>query len=756
MLHQMSHHSQVSLEFSPEQAQVFSQLLTQQRAIVNGYSGTGKTLLLIETARRLSLMGQKILLVTFNRLLASQLEKTLKGVATVMTYTQMRQAIAKRRGVTTNNPSELDRVMKEALTEWQTIGPPKYNALLIDEAQSFRPEWLQLLIDYYSDARIYAVHDEAQILERRYTKQEELEELLGCESYQLSINFRSPRAVFERLMQIEDSSRETRSLRPPSPRSLREYLIDSRNLLGEVTARLDELAKEGIKPEEIVILGEADRLRRTGVASRVSALQNIPGFRGCEAKVLIIIWFGFLLDSAQLRSAYARASKITIVLFSESALHGGAETRLGQALLADTNCKHLHAALRTERLSHSRYSETEVEEFVETKLRGAASCVIQDGVWLGWLSEGAWMLDRERSCDGVALRLWKDALLEETKRPVYELKSGRHWALYLPAQENNKASVSLTWVNFNQLPCDSCGTTEALRLPLPNGKSCCALCWPRQELVEAPLAGQIRQWANELLLDPLTNQTSLPLSLHALAHWRHSPASPSINNHLYDGVTAVQAACRVWLLAVLSHLPAGHILTVTDARRWLQWTTPNQHYWRNYIGIMLNGISQRTSYPEQQWVERVKKGTFQRTEAHPALLVKRKREEYSSEEAKLWARFFGNLEEPAIYDSSFDDETEAEAEAEAVESFYLPRLGYELVIVKEEEMTPDMLSESLDRTLYIHGIPGTHTGWRVDEGSAWDWEIQHGLLAIGAPGNATAPRLSLAYQAARAVTLDED
>lgn len=727
MRNHLSHQSQASGQFTPEQAQVLNQLLTEKRAIVIGGSGTGKTLLLIEAARRLALMGQKILLVTFNRLLATRLEKTLKGVATVMTYTQMRQAIAKRRGVTTNNPSELDRVMKEALASWQTIGPPKYNVLLIDEAQSFRPEWLQLLIDYYHRARIYAVHDEAQILERRYTKQEFLCELLGCQSYKLSINFRSPRAVFERLMQIEDSSRETRSLRPPEPRSLREYLIDSRNLLGEVTARLDELANEGVSSSEIVILGEADRLRRTGIA------------------------FGFFLDSAQLRSAYARASKITIVLFSESALHGGAETRLGQALLADTNCKALHAALRTERLPTGSYSETEVEEFVEMKLRAAANCVVQEGVWLGWLSEGAWVLDAERSCDGVALRLWKDALLEETKLPVYSLYSGRHWALYQPAQENNKASVSLTWLNFNHLPCDSCGTTEALRLPLPNGKSCCALCWPHQELVEAPSLEQVKQWADELLLDPLTNQTSLPLSLHALAHWRHSPASPSINNHLYDGVTAVQAACRVWLLAVLSHLPAGHILTVADARRWLQWTSPNEHYWRNYIGIMLNGISQRTSFPEQQWVERVKKGTFRRTEAHPALLVKRKREEYSSQEANLWARFFGNLEEPAIYDSSFDDGTEADA----VESFYLPRAEL-LVIVKEEEMTPDMQSESFDRTLYIHGIPGEHTGWRGDEGSAFSCSIEHGLLAIGAPGNATAPRLSFAYQAARAVTLDED
>jgi superfamily I DNA/RNA helicase len=64
---------------------VLDGLVDEPRAIISGGAGTGKTLLALEEARRFSAAGKSVLLVCFNRQLASFLQKATSSMAAVRT-----------------------------------------------------------------------------------------------------------------------------------------------------------------------------------------------------------------------------------------------------------------------------------------------------------------------------------------------------------------------------------------------------------------------------------------------------------------------------------------------------------------------------------------------------------------------------------------------------------------------------------------------------------------------------------------------
>jgi hypothetical protein len=125
--------------FTEAQFAALDEMHRNRRVVFDGPAGTGKTLLALEAARRGHAAGRRVLLVCFNRPLATWLGEKAAGVADTMTvHDHMRRAAGIREGapeLRTDNARfwevELPQRAWDALVEH----PREYDELVVDEAQ---------------------------------------------------------------------------------------------------------------------------------------------------------------------------------------------------------------------------------------------------------------------------------------------------------------------------------------------------------------------------------------------------------------------------------------------------------------------------------------------------------------------------------------------------------------------------------------------------------------------------------------------
>ena len=112
-----------------------------QQLIVQGMAGTGKTLLAVNVAEKLSCEGKKVLLLCFNDNLSVYLRKTVSSGVTVSTVHKVLAA-----GTTSQLAQDMlkdypaERLWREGMPAVfsllnQNADDAKYDAVVIDEAQ---------------------------------------------------------------------------------------------------------------------------------------------------------------------------------------------------------------------------------------------------------------------------------------------------------------------------------------------------------------------------------------------------------------------------------------------------------------------------------------------------------------------------------------------------------------------------------------------------------------------------------------------
>jgi hypothetical protein len=115
------------------QAQLLELIELNDRVLVEGVAGTGKTVLAAEAARRRARLGQRTLLVCFTRALANHLSVALADTS-------------------------VDVVPVRELDE----APPSYDAIIVDEAQDLAPSDWDLVVELSRGARLWAFADPDQ------------------------------------------------------------------------------------------------------------------------------------------------------------------------------------------------------------------------------------------------------------------------------------------------------------------------------------------------------------------------------------------------------------------------------------------------------------------------------------------------------------------------------------------------------------------------------------------------------------------
>lgn len=137
--------------FTEEQFTALEAMEANQRVVFTGPAGTGKTVLALEAARRASNIGQRVLLVCFNRLLGQHLIQEIDSLPEVVVSTLHAHMLKVARMAVPPDvaPNFWQDVLPEQASEQlvaDAATDPSFDVLIVDEAQDLlRENYLDFL-----------------------------------------------------------------------------------------------------------------------------------------------------------------------------------------------------------------------------------------------------------------------------------------------------------------------------------------------------------------------------------------------------------------------------------------------------------------------------------------------------------------------------------------------------------------------------------------------------------------------------------
>jgi superfamily I DNA/RNA helicase len=165
------------IELTDEQSYLRAFVLHRRRAAVTGPAGSGKTILATEIAKHLALSGKRTLLTCFNTKLAEHLRASTNGTPNleVATFHGLCLELAGEAGLPTERDPDVDdrtwfeEALPDALERAAGALGPRFDAIVVDEAQDFRAWWWAALLATHrepDDGPFYLFSDDEQNLYR--------------------------------------------------------------------------------------------------------------------------------------------------------------------------------------------------------------------------------------------------------------------------------------------------------------------------------------------------------------------------------------------------------------------------------------------------------------------------------------------------------------------------------------------------------------------------------------------------------------
>jgi len=345
-------------------------LLENERVLVEGTAGSGKTLLALEFALTLADRGERVLFLCYNRHLCAWLQEQAKrdsraqragGQLEIATFHSCARGLAKRARVDFDVPStgeqtfwddEVPLVMEQALEVLRARGQAQtFDAVVVDEAQDFAPDWwvtIESLSRGGEAARLYAFLDLNQSL--RGTAK--LPPVPLPARFRLTTNCRNTKTIARSAASL--AQLEVRLL-PGSPSGEAPVVrrAASTNIeAGLVLAEVRQLFQQGIKPQQIALISPATQAK--GSLANHAEIEGVPliddaidwrrgagvlvttarSFKGLEADVVIafgLAGFGGLFTPTDLYVAWTRARHRLIIICQAGAVRAATEAALADA-----------------------------------------------------------------------------------------------------------------------------------------------------------------------------------------------------------------------------------------------------------------------------------------------------------------------------------------------------------------------------------------------------------------------------------------
>jgi hypothetical protein len=302
-----------------EQIFLIRDMEQNKRMAIAGSAGTGKTVLAITKAIQLADEGKRVLLLCFNKALAINLDKQVKKHPNIFAYNfhQFCNKVSNSAGKS-NDSLDPKITSQNLIDNFTESDMTEFDALIIDEGQDFKNEWLEaleLVVKDGSDGVLYVFYDDNQNV--MSTSASYIDKLMPA-NHHLSKNFRNTQVIFKEtekyykggfVRAIGPAGLPLKFTELKSGNDLKQCL---RNIIGYMTQQ------EHIAASDIVILCSDNkiieqlnhdnkfRLARQQVTNAEErehdkvVLDTVRRFKGLESPIVILILSADLMSSDEL------------------------------------------------------------------------------------------------------------------------------------------------------------------------------------------------------------------------------------------------------------------------------------------------------------------------------------------------------------------------------------------------------------------------------------------------------------------------
>lgn len=348
--------TQQLLELTEHQAQVFRGLYVQDRVLVEGVAGSGKTFLALERALSFARAGKRTLFACYNKELAAWLRHQVeedpataefRDLLTIENFHALAAKLAADAGIafeptggrqrdTTFWDYEVPDLLEQAVGDLEQRSiVVRFDALVVDEAQDFATGWWYALTDSLLtalDAPLYVFADPHQCL--RGVPEPTPVDFQA--RFQLTVNCRNTRKIATASAAVLELESQCFTKAPVgvAPRILRAG--SQRHQKGLVLEELRRLLdREQLSPDQIVLIGPAakangsladvEEVNGTALVTNSGDWRDGGGvlvttakaFKGLEADVVILYdvgEFGRLFRKEDLYVACTRPRALLIAV----------------------------------------------------------------------------------------------------------------------------------------------------------------------------------------------------------------------------------------------------------------------------------------------------------------------------------------------------------------------------------------------------------------------------------------------------------
>lgn len=332
------------IQLTERQLALLDLVAANQNILVKGPAGSGKTVLASTLAKRFYEEGKKVLLLTFNRILANNIRYNLRlprdeNRIEVATY----HSICKRK-IDEVDPDWWEAHSKEddfwtevaafKLDEILTGIAPEFDVLIIDEGQDFHELWFESLERLLKpEGRYYVFMDEHQNIFNAYDRVPGNRMFFN---FPLTENCRNTKKIIDYLQQVvQERVRINEKMDTPEGDEVRQVYykndVEQLNLIKDTWLHLVE--KEGISPDRIVLMfnslkkdsciGSTRKLGKYPIEAvdrhgrmnpKAVNYTTINTFKGLEADVVFIIDTD-KVENPDYKVLYTQASRAKYLLY---------------------------------------------------------------------------------------------------------------------------------------------------------------------------------------------------------------------------------------------------------------------------------------------------------------------------------------------------------------------------------------------------------------------------------------------------------
>jgi len=305
--------------------------------VVSATAGSGKTLLATQLLQNAVNEGKKALYVCFNRSLADSMLKIAPTQSNVATFHELSiQHFERHIGDLDFGQSGIFKQAEQHYIDYLNTAQPRFDILVIDEAQDFKLEWVGALTGTLKDTgMLYLLQDQEQ---RLYVRPAfDCTDAVVVESHE---NFRSPRSVVQtiNLFGLTKKNILARSSYSGDQPEIIRY-DSEKSLFTQTSSAITRYLEKGFKPNEIVVLslrglgssvlakpnvgehamtyftGQFDKCRNPVWTAGDIVFDSVYRFKGQSAPAVIVSEIGFeALGDSECRKLFVAMTRAEIAL----------------------------------------------------------------------------------------------------------------------------------------------------------------------------------------------------------------------------------------------------------------------------------------------------------------------------------------------------------------------------------------------------------------------------------------------------------